>query len=157
MRKMLLSFNPKWFNKIMSGEKIYEYRSFFPEEEITAYMYVSTPVKQIIGKIHLGKRIDLKEWRERYKDNKEVLQRIEYYMKKRRYAMPIISYQQTTGLDLKDLRKNVNGFVVPQMYYYLDNREELLSYIEKNIKITGKMVVNDFSGDTLDDICKIDY
>ena len=66
MRTMLLSFKPKWFEKIKSGEKIYEYRRTFTDEEVMAYMYVSTPVKKIVGKIHLGKRIDLRDWRKEY-------------------------------------------------------------------------------------------
>lgn len=71
--------------------------------------------------------------------------------------MPIISYQHTTGIDLVDLKKNIKGFVSPQMYYYLDTRKELLNYIENNIEIVGDKIVNDFSNIELDDICKIDY
>lgn len=56
MRTMLLSFKPEWFNKIKDGSKIFEYRRTFPDEEIIAYMYVSTPMKQIVGRVHLGKK-----------------------------------------------------------------------------------------------------
>lgn len=49
MRKMLLSMQPFWKEKIMSGEKIYEYRNRFPKEEILAYLYVSAPVSGISG------------------------------------------------------------------------------------------------------------
>ena len=52
MRTMLLSFKPEWFNKIKDGSKIFEYRRTFPDEEIIAYMYVSTPMKQIVGRVH---------------------------------------------------------------------------------------------------------
>lgn len=41
MRTMLLSFKPEWFDKIKEGNKIFEYRRTFPDEEIMAYMYVS--------------------------------------------------------------------------------------------------------------------
>ena len=57
MRTMLLSFKPEWYNKIMDGSKLFEYRRTFPNEEIMAYMYVSSPVKMIVGRIHLGKKI----------------------------------------------------------------------------------------------------
>lgn len=64
MRTMLLSFKPRWYNKIMDGSKIFEYRRTFPNEEIMAYMYVSAPVKMIVGRIHLGKRININTWKE---------------------------------------------------------------------------------------------
>ena len=57
MRTMLLSFKPEWYNRIKEGSKIFEYRRTFPDEEILAYMYVSSPMKMIVGKIHLGRKI----------------------------------------------------------------------------------------------------
>lgn len=70
MRTMLLSFKPKWYNKIMDGSKIFVYRRTFPNEEIMACMYVSSPAKMIVGRIHLGKRIDINTWKEQYKADK---------------------------------------------------------------------------------------
>ena len=80
MRTMLLSFKPKWYNLIKDGSKIFEYRRTFPDEEIIAYMYVSSPMKQIVGKIHLGRKIDINTWKEKYKDDGEVSERIDYYL-----------------------------------------------------------------------------
>lgn len=59
MKKILLSFQPYWAEKIMQGTKIYEYRKRFCNEPVIAYMYVSTPVKAITGIIELGQRIPL--------------------------------------------------------------------------------------------------
>ena len=75
MRTMLLSFKPEWFNKIKDGSKIFEYRRTFPDEEILAYMYVSSPMKKIVGKIHLGRKIDINTWKEQYKDDAEEIGR----------------------------------------------------------------------------------
>lgn len=47
MKKILLSFKPFWAEKIMTGEKIYEYRKRFGNEPVMAYMYVSKPIKAI--------------------------------------------------------------------------------------------------------------
>ena len=69
MRTMLLSFKPEWYNKIMDGSKIFEYRRTFPNEEIMAYMYVSSPVKAITGVVYLGKRHCLSDWLEDYKED----------------------------------------------------------------------------------------
>lgn len=40
-----------------------------------------------------------------------------------RYAMEIDRFQETSQISLDDLRKNVLGFVAPQMYIYLDGTE----------------------------------
>ena len=96
MRTMLLSFKPKWFEKIKSGEKIYEYRRTFTDEEVMAYMYVSTPVKKIVGKIHLGKRIDLRDWRKEYQADADVVSRIDEYLERRQYAQPKLEYRDAS-------------------------------------------------------------
>lgn len=49
--------------------------------------------------------------------------------------MEIDKFQETSQISLDDLRKNVPGFVAPQMYIYLDDTE-LLEYIESNLKMT---------------------
>lgn len=117
MRTMLLSFKPKWYNLIKDGSKIFEYRRTFPDEEIIAYMYVSSPMKQIVGKIHLGRKIDINTWKEKYKDDGEVSERIDEYLEKHTYAMPILSFQMTKEINLETLRKSDSKFVCPQMYY----------------------------------------
>ena len=35
MRTMLLSFKPEWYNKIMDGSKIFEYRRTFPNDVVS--------------------------------------------------------------------------------------------------------------------------
>ncbi len=62
MRTMLLSAKPSVYNKIKSGEKIFEHRRSFPNEPIKAYMYVSSPVCVVTGVLYLGKRYELKDW-----------------------------------------------------------------------------------------------
>lgn len=56
LRKMLLSFKLDVYEKIKSGRKIFVHRRIFPNEQIMAYMYVSSPVKAITGIVYLGKR-----------------------------------------------------------------------------------------------------
>ena len=84
---------PYWFEKVMSGEKIYEYRNRFPNEDIEAYIYVSAPVKAIAGIIHLGPRIEVEKWQEEFSNNAEVSERIDDYISRNKYAMPVISTQ----------------------------------------------------------------
>lgn len=153
MRKMLLSFKPEVYEKIKSGKKIFEHRSNFPDEPIMAYMYVSTPVKAITGILYLGKRHLLSDWKEEFKNDRDVVLRIEKYQRLYRYAMEIDEFQETTKISLNELRKNIPGFVAPQMYIYLDETP-LLEYLEDNLEIKGKRITNKFDGNVYDCICK---
>ncbi len=53
MRRILLSIKPVYAERILSGEKKYEYRKSVPtwlkDGPIEAYLYASSPVKRIVG------------------------------------------------------------------------------------------------------------
>lgn len=55
-------------------------------------------------------------------------------MKEHNYVMEIQDFQQTTEIPLSALRKDLDRFIIPQMYYFLDDTP-LLKYIENNIKM----------------------
>lgn len=154
MKKMLLSFRPDVYEKIKSGQKIFEHRRNFPDEPIMAYMYISAPVKAIRGIVYLGKRHCLSDWLEDYKEDSNAITRIKEYMETYhyRYAMEIDGFQETSQISLDDLRKNVLGFVAPQMYIYLDNTE-LLKYIENNMEIKDVHIEHSFDEINGDQIC----
>lgn len=54
---------------------------------------------------------------------------------------------------LEKLRADLPGFVVPQIYYYLDD-SKLLNYLEMDPKPVGEKIVYDFSNISSDLICK---
>ena len=153
MRKMLLSFKPEVYEKIKSGKKVIEHRRNFPDEPILAYMYVSAPIKAVTGIVCLGKRHLLSDWKEEYKNDKEVVMRIEKYQESYRYAMEIDEFLETTEISLDELRRDVPGFVAPQMYIYLDGTQ-LLRYLESILKIKDNKIVNKFDGNMSHCICK---
>lgn len=153
MRKMLLSFSADVYEKLVEGKKIYEHRKVFPNEPIEAYLYVSSPKKAITGIMHLNNRIPLTSWKEKYAFDKNAVDRIEEYLKSNRYAMEISDFQRTTEIPLEDLRRDLEKFVVPQMYYYIDNTE-LLDYLNEKLELVGDLLVNDFSEICSDDICR---
>lgn len=157
MRTMLLSFKPEWYNRIKEGSKIFEYRRTFLDEEILAYMYVSSPMKMIIGKIHLGRKIDINSWKEEYKDDLEVCGRIDDFLTRHTYAMPVLSFQMTKGIDLETLRRFNPKFVCPQMYYYLENYPDLFEFIKKNAVDIGELQVNSFEHIGKEEICRKQY
>lgn len=144
MRKMLLSFKPEVYEKIKSGKKKFEHRRNFPDEPIMAYMYVSAPIKAIKGIVYLGKRHLLSDWKEEFKNDKEAVVRIEKYQELYRYAMEIDEFQDTAEISLGDLRRDIPGFVAPQMYIYLDGTE-LLDYIENKIEKLDGYIDHDYS------------
>lgn len=150
---MLLSFKPEWYNRIKDGSKIFEYRRTFPDEEILAYMYVSSPMKTIVGKLHLGRKIDIKTW----KEDADVCERIDDFLSRHTYAMSVLSFQMTKKIDLVTLRKFNLNFVCPQMYYYLENYPELFEFIKKNAVDTGEIQVNSFENIGKDEICRKQY
>jgi predicted transcriptional regulator len=154
---MLLSFKPEWYNLIKDGSKIYEYRRTFPDEEILAYMYVSSPMKMIVGKIHLGRKINLNIWKEQYKEDVSVCERIEDFLTRHTYVMPILSFQMTKEITLTELRKFNPDFTCPQMYYYLENYPDLFEYIRNNAIEMGEKRINSFEIVDKEEICRKNY
>lgn len=153
MRNMLLSFKPNVYNKLISGVKIYEHRKVFPDEPIKAYLYVSSPICAITGILYLGKRHSIKEWRNIYSYDENAIKRIDNYLLSQNYAMEIEKFEETSSITLSTLRTDLSKFVVPQMYYYLEEGSELLEYLKNNIKPTGKIIIHEFNSITSNDIC----
>lgn len=154
MRKMLLSFKADVYERVLSGEKIYEHRKVFPDEPIEAYLYVSNPIKAIVGIMHLGNKTSIEGWKEKYSYDQAAVRRIDEYLKQHKYAMEIQTFQNTNKISLYKLREDLPGFVVPQMYYFIDD-SPLLEYLEKNLVAEGEMLVHDFSDIRSDMICKM--
>lgn len=144
MRTMLLSFKADVYERVLSGEKIYEHRRVFPDEPVTAYLYISTPVKAITGIMHLNNKVQIATWKEKYSDDADTVKRIDEYLKKHTVAMEISDFQKTNAIPLEQLRKDVSGFVVPQMYYYIED-SPLLKYLEHNLIPEGERIQHYFS------------
>lgn len=105
MRRMLLSFKADVYNRIVTGTKIYEHRKVFSNEKIIAYLYVSVPVWTITCILYLGRRYEIKNWLRDYSYDLQAVEHINNYLEEH----------------------HLERFIVPQMYYYLDEAE-LLSY-----------------------------
>lgn len=153
MRTMLLSFKADVYKRVVSGEKIYEHRKVFPDEPVLAYLYVSAPVKAIVGIMKLEHRTSIENWKTKYSYDPAAITRIEAYLEHHKFAMEIAEFQETNSISLDKLRNDLPRFVVPQMYYYIDDTE-LLDYLEKNLKPIGEKIVHDFSNITSDLICQ---
>lgn len=93
LRKILLSFSPKYYEVLKNGNKVFEYRKRFCDEEVMAYIYLGRPIQKIVGVAKLGRRIDLDKWYREYSET-EIRKRIADFMTGNKYAMPIISFQE---------------------------------------------------------------
>lgn len=150
---MLLSIKPYVYDKISSGTKIFEHRRCFPDEPIKAYLYVSSPVCAIKGIIILKNKHSLKDWEKEFADDMEAIERIKEFELSANYAMEIHEFYETNEIVLSKLRKEIDRFVVPQMYYFLDDKP-LLYYLEKNLTSTGKKVEHSFDNIESSMVCR---
>lgn len=143
MRTMLLSFKPEVFKKIKKGEKIFEHRRVFPNEPIKAFIYVSRPIQAIMGIVYLNNRVDIESWKEQYSYDSDALKRIDKYLLQYRVAVQIKEFQNTSAITLNELKNNFPNFLIPQMYYFLDDLP-LLKFLESSLKELDQPIKHNF-------------
>lgn len=152
MRTMLLSLKPEVFQNVKSGTKIYEHRRVFPDEPIKAYIYISRPIQALAGIMYLGNKTNIEDWKEKYKDDADAQKRIDEYLKHFKVVMEIQKFQNTSSIALEDIKKVFPNFLIPQMYYYLDDHP-LLQYLNDNLVPIGEPITHTFENITSDQIC----
>ena len=153
MSTILLSFECDWFSLLESGEKKFEYRKHFPKGKTTVYFYVSKPVMAITGIAEFAEREELSDWLKKYEDRpSEVKERIADMMSDCKYAIPCVRFQKTNKIPLLKLRTDIDNFIVPRMYYYLDDLP-MLKYLENTLKPIGNAIYHQFDVIADDDIC----
>ena len=143
MKTMLLSFKPEVFEKIKKGEKIFEHRRVFPNEPIKAFIYVSRPIQAIMGIVYLNNRVDIESWKEQYSYDSDALKRIDKYLLQYRVAVQIKEFQNTSAITLNELKKEFPNFLIPQMYYFLDDLP-LLKFLESKLKELDQPIRHNF-------------
>lgn len=123
MSKILISINPKYVEKILSGTKKYEYRKVLPKKNINKIIIYSTsPIKKVVAEVEiLDILIDKKDkiW-ELTKNNSGIDKKFydEYY-KNKEVAVAYKLGKVTKYKKEKDLAEyNINYY--PQSFVYLD-------------------------------------
>ena len=152
MRTLLLSLKPEVFQIVLSGEKIYEHRRVFPDGLVKSYIYISCPVQALAGILYLGNKVNIIDWKEKYKDDMYTQVRIDEYLKHHKVAMEIQKFQNTTSIELSEIRKEFPKSLIPQMYYYLDGLT-LLDYLEEQPKPIGNPITHSFEDIKSNQIC----
>ena len=152
MRTVLLSLKPEVFQNVLSGKKIYEHRRVFPDGPVIAYIYISRPVQAIAGILYLENKKEIIEWKETYKYDSAAQERIDEYLKHHKVAMEIQKFQNTSSISLENIKKVFPDFLIPQMYYHLDDHP-LLQYLKDNLEPIGEPITHTFENITSDQVC----
>lgn len=147
---------PEWFNMVVSGEKLYEYRKHFPEGKVRAYIYVSSPIKAIEGIFEFGERINLSDLRRKGCISQDMVSKIDHYLENNNYAVPVLKVYRTNKVDLNYIRNQVEGFIAPQMYYFLREDLKLTDFIHSKVQIMGQPIYENILEKISEDaLCKI--
>ena len=129
-KEIFLSFSPKWYNPLEEGSKKFEYRRRFCNEGVLAYIYLSYPIQKVVAKIKFGKKVPLETWKEKYSNNKEVLTRINDYLLRNKYVIPIMSFQKIKPISLNEIRESLPSFNPPMSYMYIKEKSKLQQLLE---------------------------
>lgn len=134
-RTMILTLKEEYFYLIKQGDKKHEFRFKFPLENVTAYIYLPTPIKKIVGVMDLRNTIfvDIEEVSRFYVDVYKLPYNEMYdwiYPRKGCYVSNISNLRVFTNpIEYKMLKEQFN-FTAPQQYTYLDGKPDLLKFLE---------------------------
>lgn len=136
---VLMSLREEYYNAMLDGRKHYEYRTRYLKEASNAYIYISKTKKSIVAKIKFGEPIigdaqtiaAISEQEEPGSYNGMM----DYLYNNIGYAIPIEEITPIEEVPLSELQQNFPNFVVPQSYYILDKKPELLSFLESRERV----------------------
>ena len=136
---VLMSLREEYYDAMLEGRKHYEYRTRYLKEASDAYIYISKTKKSIVAKIKFGEPIigdaqtiaTIAEQEEPESYNGMM----EYLYNNIGYAIPIEEITPIEEVPLSELQQNFPNFVVPQSYYILDKKPELLSFSESRERV----------------------
>lgn len=132
-KSIFLSFRPEFFRPILYGIKKYEYRKRFCKEPVIAYLYLSSPVQEVVGIMELGKPLISEELIKNYSNTSLVHSRIQRAISSgEHYIIPIKSLTLfETPIPIKKLKEINPNFFVPQCYCNLENQKDIFEYLKK--------------------------
>lgn len=154
MKTILLSFDPQYYEPLKNGSKKFEYRSRFADEEIKAYLYLTSPVREIVAIVYFGKRKLLEDMKRLYAENDALLHRIDEYTRifGKKYAVPIQKIEFLEPISLHAIRESIPGFMPPRSYMLLKEDSELDTLL-KAASPTGRTINIDHSHILPNEIC----
>ena len=123
MSKILMSIKPVYVDKILSGEKCYEYRKTLPKRDVSKIIIYSThPVKKVVGEVSVKNILILEKeelWN-KTKDKSGISKEFyDLYFKDKSISVAYELGEINIYSPYKDL-KDLNINFVPQSFIYLD-------------------------------------
>ncbi|KFZ26539.1 MAG: hypothetical protein KQ78_01242 [Candidatus Izimaplasma bacterium HR2] len=135
-RVILLTLKEEYFDQILNGTKLHEFRFRFPVEDVIAYIYLPSPIKKVVGKFRLSNTrfLDIKTISDFYHKTYE-----KPYSEMFDWVTPRKGCYVSDITDVMAFEKCINyeeligikGFSAPQQYMYLESKLELLEVLEK--------------------------
>ena len=144
-RWIMISIEPKYYEELTKGLKKYEYRrGNFIKEPVKAFVYCSSPKKEVGAIIDLGEPIYGDADKIAKIKEEEVAGSYDMMMEwmegfKKSCAVPIKSVKVFDSVKLEELREKFK-FHPPQRFMYLDKKPELLTFLKKKSGVTGPNV-----------------
>lgn len=126
---MLMSLREIPHLNILKGIKKYEFRSRFTTKESLAFIYVSK-IRAVQSIIYFGEPIRGNAEELAIYDFEHSLnfqeQLAEYFHHRDGYAIPVKEIWKLKPIELNTIKNNIEGFVIPQSYYWLKSKPQLL-------------------------------
>ncbi|MBS7528554.1 ASCH domain-containing protein [Fusibacter paucivorans] len=123
--KVLLSIKPEFVKKIISGEKLYEYRkSIFKKDVDAVVIYSTKPVGMLIGEFSIKQILNTspEELWNITNENSGISKAffMDYFKdRENAYALEISEFiEYKKGINPKEIDKN---FIAPQSFKYVDD------------------------------------
>jgi len=135
---LLLSLQHQYYQQICNKEKLYEYRRFFRNEAVNAFIYVTSPQKYISGYVvfgnpRIGSPEEISKIAESQKPGYGTI--IYNYFKdlKKCYAIPLLEFNKyRIPLKLNEIKESFPSFNPPQSYIILNKHPILLNFLLDN-------------------------
>ena len=123
MSKILMSIKPVYVEKILNGEKCYEYRKIAPKKEVyKIIIYSTSPIKKVVGEVSIKNILILEKeelWN-KTKDKSGITKEFyDSYFKNKSIAVAYELGEVKIYNPYKDLNEIEVNFV-PQSFIYLD-------------------------------------
>lgn len=83
----------------------------------------------------------------------EVVSRIQDFMQRIKFVMKVLWFKEIEPINIVELQRKYPELKVPISFHFLDNKPNVLRWLDTNKKYTGYQIENDFSNISGDDIC----
>lgn len=125
MTAIILSFQPQFFQSLLTGKKHFEYRSRLPKGQLRAYLYLSSPVQQLVGYLDLAEGLDLSELLKRDLPPETRRRLANHRDEGARFASPIVAIGLFEEPISRQTARDISSFHPPQGFSYAKTYPEL--------------------------------